>query len=65
MLYNLYTTLLLNGYQITHKLQLLVGIYKQSINRVNPDQLASKKPADLDLHCFRNTNSFSMIRINM
>ena len=23
-------------------------------NIVDPDQLASKKPADLDLHCFQN-----------
>ena len=23
-------------------------------NNVDPDQLASEKPADLDLHCFRN-----------
>ena len=28
---------------------------KQSkINIVDPDQLASEKPADLDLHCFQN-----------
>ena len=24
------------------------------INIVDPDQLGSKKPADLDLHCFQN-----------
>ena len=23
-------------------------------NSVDPDQLASEKPADLDLHCFQN-----------
>ena len=23
-------------------------------NRVDPDQLASEKPADLDLHCYQN-----------
>ena len=30
-------------------------IYKQSGNSVDSDQLASEKPADLDLHCFQNT----------
>ena len=27
---------------------------KEVKNSVDPDQLASKKPADLDLHCFQN-----------
>ena len=27
-------------------------MYKQSGNIVDPDQLASQKPADLNLHCF-------------
>ena len=32
----------------------LLCIYKQSVNSVDPDQLASQKPADLDLHHFQN-----------
>ena len=51
--------------KITHKLQVIEGFYKQSINCVNPDQLASEKPADFDLHCIQNTNRFSMIRLKM
>ena len=29
-------------------------MYKQSGNNVDPDQLASMKPADLDPRCFQN-----------
>ena len=29
-------------------------MYKQNGKSVGPDQLASEKPADLDLHCFQN-----------
>ena len=28
-----------------------IGIYPAFANSVDPDQLASKKPTDLDLHC--------------
>ena len=32
-------------------------------NNVDPDQLASEKPADQDLHCFQNRISgFSTVR---
>ena len=31
----------------------LAGVYRQSGNSVDHDQLASEKPADLDLHCFQ------------
>ena len=31
-------------------------------NSVDPDQLASKKPADLDLHCFENRTYLSPAR---
>ena len=38
-------------------------------NSVDPDQLASEKPADLDLHCFQNrimdTCRFSMVEVNI
>ena len=34
-------------------------------NSVDPDQLASKKPADQDLHCFPKTCEFIKISINM
>ena len=36
-------------------------------NKQIPDQLASKRPADLDLHCFQNKNisRFIMIRVHM
>ena len=30
------------------------------VNNVDPDQLASQKPADLGLHCFQNK---SMVRV--
>ena len=35
-------------------------------NSVDPDQLASKKPTDLDLHCLQrqSTSGFSMTRVN-
>ena len=36
-------------------------------NSVDPDQLASQKPADLDLPCFQKMDmfGFSMLRINV
>ena len=41
-----------------------IYIYKQSQNRVDPDQLASQKAEDLDLHCFQNSKSLLTI-VNM
>ena len=34
---------------------------------MDPDQLASQKPADLDLHCFQNGIIwvYSMVRVNL
>ena len=34
---------------------------------MDPDQLASEKPADLDLHCFQNRIIwvYSMVRVNL
>ena len=38
-------------------------------NNVDPDQLASEKPADLDLHCFQNMfiviSRLSMTRVHL
>ena len=36
-------------------------------NSVDPDQLASEKPADLDLHCFPTEyiSMLSMLRVKM
>ena len=33
-------------------------------NSVDPGQLASKKSADLDLHCFSNTKTVRVITCN-
>ena len=55
--YFLCTTLLPNFYSINFNtgFQLLVCLFMNRVgNNVNPDQLASEKPADLDLHCFLN-----------
>ena len=44
------------------------AIHKHSGNSVDPDQLASQKPADQDLHCFQNRLNiagFSMVTVNM
>ena len=37
-----------------------------SENSADPDQLASEKPADLDLYCFQNRIylGFNMVRVN-
>ena len=35
-------------------LSILFIVYIQKENSVDPDQLASEKPANLDLHCFQN-----------
>ena len=32
---------------------------------MDPDKLASEKPADLDLHFFKIGLAFSMVRINL
>ena len=40
--------------------------YKQMENIVDPDQLASEKPADQDLHCFHSNQDIpwlSMIKV--
>ena len=34
-------------------------------NSVDPDQLASQKPADLDLHCFQNRTSMLPLVIGL
>ena len=39
--------------QLTYN-YLLACIYKNSGNSMDQDQLASEKPADLDLLCFKN-----------
>ena len=33
---------------------MLLACINRLENSVDPDQLVSKKPADLDLHCFEN-----------
>ena len=40
--------------QLTGMIQLHIFTSSEE-NSVNPDQLASEKPADLDPHCFLNT----------
>ena len=44
-----------------------ISIFIKSQNSVDPDQLASQKPADLDLHCFQNRIIwvYSMVRVNL
>ena len=34
---------------------------------MDPDQLASEKPADLDLHCFQNRikSDFSLLKVHL
>ena len=55
----MYTTLLFNFSPITNNnLRDLLVITHQHVtskveNSVDPDQLASQKPADLNLHCFK------------
>ena len=51
------TTLLPNFCSINFNtgFQSLVCFFTSRVgNSVDPDQLASEKPADLDLHCFQN-----------
>ena len=48
----------------------IIEVYQQSgkqctsrvVNSADPDQVASQKPADLDLHCFQN-NIYHKIKI--
>ena len=42
------------SFRIFHLITFKNNSFKQSGNSVDPDQRASQKPADLDLHCFQN-----------
>ena len=55
MLNNLCATLLPKFYPINLQDSNYKHVFKSRLeNSVDPDQLASVKPADLDLHCFQN-----------
>ena len=46
-----------NQFNLQYSSKAVTGMYlcyQQSGNIVDPDQLASEKPADLDLQCFQN-----------
>ena len=45
---------------------MLAYIYQQSKNSEDPDQLASMKPADLDIHFFKTGQfGYSILRVNV
>ena len=52
--YNLYTTFSPNFFPNLTCLIPFISMLLHVENSVDPDQLASEKPADLDLHCFQN-----------